>query len=341
MESFDVIIIGAGPGGLNCAETLAKAGKKILLCEQNKIIGPKVCAGGLTGHDLEYLKLPDNLIDHKYKEMTLHTPFNNNVIKLEKYFVYTVDRKNLGQWQLSKLKKTDVVIRTKSKVTKIEKNYVTVNNSEKIKFKYLVGADGSSSSVRRFVGLKTNDLGIAIQYILSTKKYKNFEVFFDPALFHSGYAWIFPHRDYVSIGCGYNPKFLSSKKIIENFNIWLKNNKIDISKGQYQAHSINCDFQGYRFRNIFLVGDAAGLASRLTGKGIYPALISGEEIAKMIIDKNYVSAKMDGLIRIKDLHNKILYFLEKSRSVRKIEYALLGLMLKSKLITRGLIKVIA
>ncbi len=340
MESFDVIIIGAGPSGLNCAETLAKAGKKILLCEQNKIIGPKVCAGGLTGHDLEYLRLPDNLIDHKYKEMTLHTPFNNDIIKLEKYFVYTVDRKNLGQWQLSKLKKTNVVIRTEAKVTKIEKSYVTVNNSEKIKFKYLVGADGSSSSVRRFVGLKTNALGVGIQYILPTKKYKNFEVFFDSELFHSWYAWIFPHRDYVSIGCGCNPKFLSSKKLIENFNIWLKNNKIDISRGEYQAHSINCDFQGCKFKNIFLVGDAAGLASGLTGEGIYSALISGEEIAKMIIDKDYVSAKMDRLIRIKHLHDKILHFLEKSGPVRKIAYELLGLMLKSRLIARGIIKVI-
>lgn len=341
MESFDVIIIGAGPAGLNCAQILAKSKNKVLLLEQKEIIGPKVCAGGLSGHDLDYLKLPYNLLDHKYKEITLHTPFNKDVIKLDKYFVYTIDRKNLGQWQLKKLKKTNVTIRTNSKVTEINKKSIVVNNSEKIIFKYLVGADGSSSIVRRFLGLKTNELDIAIQYIIPTKRSKKFEVFFDSELFHSWYAWIFPHKDYVSIGCGCDPKFLSSKKLIANFNKWLKKNKIDISNGEYQAHPINFDYQGYKFKNIFLVGDAAGLASGFTGEGIYPALISGEEIAKMLIDKNYVSHKMDELIRTKHLHNKILHFLEKSGPIRKMEYELLGILFKSKLIDKQLINIIA
>ncbi len=263
------------------------------------------------------------------------------LLKLDKPFVYTIDRKNLGQWQLNKLKDTDVKVRTNAKVTEIKKNTITINGSEKVKFKYLVGADGSSSIVRRFLGLETNDLDMAIQYIIPTKKYKKFEIFFDSELFHSWYAWIFPHKNYVSIGCGSDPNYLSSKELTDNFNKWLKKNNIDVSEGEYQAHPINFDYQGYKFENIFLVGDAAGLASGFTGEGIYPALISGEEVAKMIIDKKYVSDKMDELLRTKKLHNRILNFLEKSGPIRKIEYELLGLMLKSKLIDKQLIKIIA
>ena len=330
MESYDVIIIGAGPAGLNCAEKLAKANKKVLLLEQNKIIGPKVCAAGLTNQDLKYLNLPGDLLDHKYKEIKLSTPLTKTTIKLDGHFLYTTDRKNLGQWQLKKLKKTNVVIKTSSRVTKIEKDQITVNNSKIFKFKFLVGADGSSSLVRRYLGLKSRKLGMGIQYIIPTKKYKKMEFFLNSELFNSWYAWIFPHKNYVSIGCGFDPRFLSSKKLIKNFNTWLKQNKIDVSKGEYQAFPINYDYRGCKFGNIFLAGDAAGLASGLTGEGIYPALVSGEEIAKMILNKNYVSKKIPELLKVQKKHNKLLSFLEKSGSFRIIEYELIALLLKNK-----------
>lgn len=340
MESYDVVIVGAGPAGLACAQKLAKTDKKVLLLEQNKIIGPKICAGGLINHGSDYPDLPDKLIDYKYEEIIFHTPFNKAIIKLDKYFVYIINRKNLGQWQLNKLKKTNAIIKTKSRVTEIKKNHIIINNSEKIKFNYLVGADGSTSIVRKYLGLKTNDLGICIQYIIPTKKYKNLEIFYDSKLFHSWYAWIFPHKNYVSIGCGCDPRLLSLKKLRKNFNIWLKNNKIDISKGEYQTYPINCDYKGYRFKNIFLAGDAAGLASGLIGEGIYQATISGEEVAKSIINKNHISKKMDELIKMKKRHNKILYLVEKSGYFRKIGYELMALLLKSSLINKKIINFI-
>ena len=171
--------------------------------------------------------------------------------------------------------------------------------------------------------------------------HKEIEIFYDSKLFYLWYAWIFPHRNYVSIGCACDPRFLSSKKLRKNFDIWLKNNKIDVSKGEYQSHPINCDYKGYRFRNIFLVGDAAGLASGLTGEGIYQAAISGEEVAKSIINKNYVSKKMDKLIKMKKRHNKILHLVEKSWLFREIEYELMALLLKSSLINKKIINFIS
>lgn len=341
MKKFDVIIIGAGPAGLNCALTLAQVNKKVLLIEQNKIIGPKVCAGGLTGDDIRYLDLPVSLIDYKYKEIIFHTPFNDSSIKLDHYFVYTIDRKNLGQWQLKKLKKSTTQIKTGCRVSEIRKNHIVLENKEKIGFDFLVGADGSNSIVRRFLGLKTYYQDLAIQYIIKTKKYKKLEVFYDSSFFHSWYAWIFPHENYVSIGCCADPRYLSGQKLKDNFNQWLVNNKVDVSKGEYQAHTINFDYQGYKFGNIFLAGDAAGFASGFTGEGIYPALISGEEIAKLIIDQKYMPEKIKELIATKNTHNKILSVLEKSGPVREVEYESIALLLKTRLLNQKIAKVIA
>lgn len=333
MEFFDVVIIGAGPASLNCANFLKKSNKKILILEKNTIIGKKVCAGGLTQKAYEYLNLPPELIEYSFKNINFNAPIIKSEIKNKNSFVYTVDRVKLSQWQQDKLKKSSIKIRNNSMVTKIENNYIVVNN-KKIKYKYLVGGDGSSSIVRRYLGLKINDIDIAIQYIIPTKKFKKFEIFFDSRLFHSWYAWIFPHENYVSIGCGCNPKKLSSQKLKNNFHDWLKQINIDYASGEFQAHPINYDYRGLKFNNIFLIGDAAGLASGFTGEGIYQALISGEEVAKMILDKNYEPQKIKKILKIKKRHNKIIRLLNKSGPLRNLEYNLVGLLLKIKIINK-------
>lgn len=77
--------------------------------------------------------------------------------------MYTIDRKSLGKWQLEKLNGLrNVEVRVNSKVTKIEKDFVVVNGN-KIFYKFLVGADGSSSIVRGYLGIGFKGIGIAFQ----------------------------------------------------------------------------------------------------------------------------------------------------------------------------------
>ena len=339
MEKFDVIVVGAGPGGLNCANHLANFGKSVLILEKNEIIGKKVCAGGLTQKAYDYLQLPEKLIQHKFKEVNFNTLFIKSKIKSKDYFIYTIDRIKLAEWQVKQLKNNLVKIRKKSRVTSIGEDYIIVNNKEKIKFNFLVGADGSSSIVRKYLGLETKNFNIAVQYIIPNNQYKEFEVFFNSRLFYSWYAWIFPHNNYVSIGCGCNPKILSAKKLIENFHKWLNKMNIDYSSGEFQSHPINYDFQGLKFNSTFLVGDAAGLASAFTGEGIYQALVSGEEAARMINDKKYKSDKLDDLLKYKKKHNKVLCLLNKSGFLRNFEYVLVGLLLKTNLIDKKVINI--
>ena len=178
------------------------------------------------------------------------------------------------------------------------------------------------------MGIKSRDLAIAIQYIIPTKKYEEFEVFFNSKLFSTWYAWIFPHRDYVSIGCGCNPKIISPKNLTKNFKEWLDKNQINISNAKYEAFVINFDYQGHQFENIFLTGDAGGFVSGLTGEGIYQALVCGEEISKIILDKNYKSKKIDDLLKTKKKHNQLMTFLIKCGKFRTIIFYIGLLLLK-------------
>mgnify|MGYP003636275265 FL=1 len=342
MEKYDVIIVGAGPAGLSCAKQLGNSKLKVLLAEKNSVIGPKVCAGGLTGKSIKTLNLPDELIEFTYNKIHLFNKNNSFYIEDDSNFAYTIDRKVLGQWQLKQLDEfSNIEVKTDYRVSEITKEYVVING-KKIGYKHLVGADGSSSLVRRYLKLTTEKIGVAIQYIIPTTKYKDFEIYFDSNLFSAWYAWIFPHKNYVSIGCGGDPKTISSKQLRKNFSTWLEKHDIDVSQGKYEAFPINGDFKAYRFEgNIYLAGDAGGFASRLTGEGIYQALVSGGEIGKIILDQNYHSKKIDALIKLQNRHNKILGTLVASGKFRPLLVEAGKYFLRSKSISKKVIKTIA
>ena len=229
---YDVIIIGAGPAGFNCAKILGDKGKKVLLLEKNTVIGSKVCAGALTGKDLKYLNLLESILDRKFNTINFYAGKTKYRFHLDYDFIYTIDRKKLGNWQLGQLNQKNVTVKIGTNISEIGKDFI-IYDSEKIYFSYLVGADGSSLMVRKHLDLPIEKLDIAIQYIIPTNQYNDMEVFYTSKLFHSWYSWIFPHNGYTSIGCGANPKYIDSTKLQQNFHQWLEENKINISGAKY------------------------------------------------------------------------------------------------------------
>ena len=186
----------------------------------------------------------------------------------------------------------------RSEVIGIKNNSLVLKDGQEIGFDYLVGADGSLSLVRRHLNLPTGKVFLAMQYVVP-KVFSDLEIFFNKDLFGSGYAWIFPHKTYTSIGCGSALKFQNMGKLSTNFHRWLKKKEIDFKNTKLQAFSVNFDYQGFNFGNKFLVGDAGGFASGLTGEGIYFAIVSGQEIARKILDLNYNLSNLRKILKIK------------------------------------------
>jgi len=289
---------------------LQKVKKNILILEKNKEIGPKICAGGLTTKIKDF-GLSLDMADILFSSIRINFWGKKRIISKKNPFVGTIDREKLGKILLEKLSDS-VEVKNCSKVAKINDNFIEVDN-QTIKYKYLVGADGSNSIVRKFLRLKTKKILTALQYIIP-KQFEELELFISPSLFGWGYAWIFPHKNYTSIGCVRDKRFLRGSSMKDNFDKWLKNKNIEIKGIDLQGAIINFDYQGFDFGNKFLVGDAAGFASGITGEGIYFAMVSGSEVAKKIINPNYKTPEIHKILKIKriqELPLKVLPLLNK------------------------------
>ncbi|MCL5090847.1 MAG: FAD-dependent monooxygenase, partial [Patescibacteria group bacterium] len=232
------------------------------------------------------------------------------------------EREKVIKDKIKSLKKApNITLVLETAVTKIvSKHSLILSNQEKIEFQFLVGADGSNSIVRKYLNLPIQKFGLAMHYLL-LQKFPNFEVHFDNQLFGSGYLWIFPHQNYTSLGCGSDSKNITGQELKNNLELWLKQKKINFSQTKFEAAVINYDFRGYHFDNLFLTGDAAGLTSGLTGKGIYSAFLSGKQVAKEILGQDTSPNLIEIWLKKKDQQEKYLFFL-KNPFLRKIVFPL-------------------
>lgn len=320
----DAVIVGAGPAGLKAAEILASNGKKVIVFEKNDVIGKKVCAGGLTKRCIS-LGIPSKLFEREFSSVKVHTKHFSTEITNKKPFIATIKREELGRWQMKNAEKAGAEVNINSEVKKIGNNYV-IAKGKKVYFNYLIGADGSNSIVRKYIGIKTNDIGLGLHYIID-KELNDLEIFFDFKNFGQWYAWIFPHNGFSSVGTG--GVFYNSSKLRKNLELFCRKKGIDISKARFEAALINTDYRGTNFGNKFLAGDAAGLASNLTEEGIYFAIMSGSEIARKIIDPGYSCPELKKAVEIKRRHERIAKLLMLNNTLTKIEHNLFVLLAKN------------
>ncbi|MCK5693610.1 MAG: NAD(P)/FAD-dependent oxidoreductase, partial [Bacteroidales bacterium] len=193
MEEFDVIIVGGGPAGLQCAREFSGSALRVLLLEKQEGFGDKLCGGGLTTKALDVLPLPDHIIEQKILRTFIHSRRRKAGTVTSVPALFTVDRRVLGAYQRSLLDGTAVEVRTNSQVIEIRDKSVVLKDGTAYGFSYLVGADGYSSMVRRHLGLKVKKKLIGFQYTIPVKQeYPALEINMDARRFSVWYAWIFP-----------------------------------------------------------------------------------------------------------------------------------------------------
>lgn len=309
MESCENVIVGAGPAGLRAAQVLATAGREVLVIERNDRIGPKTCAGGLTikaVEELEQLGLPSHVGRTTVAQLTF---FNERPVRLNAApgVVRTVARAVLGCYQERWARHAGAEIITGRPATDLHLDARTLRvDGRVIRYDRLIGADGSSSRVRRALGLPLRRNVFAGEFNVYGASADDLHVMFDSNVLGPGYFWIFPHTDYVSFGAGGPVALVKPGDVRPYVERRLARFGADASTTPFEAATIETDYRGLAFgRGVYLAGDAAGLASGLTGEGIYSALVSGEEVARQILTPGYRPVKTLAWLRVKRLHEAL------------------------------------
>ena len=185
-------------------------------------------------------------------------------------------------------------------------------------YRYLVGADGSFSKVRQYLKLPQEHVaGWAFHFVVDKPSHE-FRVCWLPGTFPNGYGYVMSkNKGSTMIGGAITGKDASMKDLSVRVRRWVEAEfGLDTSSLRSEGFRGNADFRGWRFGDVFLVGDAAGLLNPVTTEGIYYAVKSGEGVAKTILgdpEGRKIMRKMSdthaGQVLLFDvIHNRMLPF---------------------------------
>jgi geranylgeranyl diphosphate/geranylgeranyl-bacteriochlorophyllide a reductase len=278
----NTLIIGGGPAGSTLARKLSKNNIDNILIEKNFTFD-KPCGGGIKSIVFNEFDLPKiletkqivkfNLINKK-KKIPIDLSKTPISIVLRKEFDKTL--RELAQKDGTKLLEAKY-INSESFEDFIISRIQSDNKILLIKSKYLVGADGVKSTVRKEILKDDTNSHLTNYSLIENSPIDYCDFYFGKDFAPNEYAWVFPHGNKLSIGSIL--KNNDAKKIFENFKE--KTYKNEKTKGYFIA-SWNEEKIFYKKRTFF-VGDAAGQILPFTYEGIYFAMKSAHILADAII----------------------------------------------------------
>lgn len=306
---YDIIISGAGPAGSTAGYLLSKAGLRVLIIDKSTFPRKKLCAGLIThktvkllervfGETADSLKKKDliNYESHRYDVFCKDRLIAGRDIPVPFRFI---DRESYDHFLLNKARDAGTVIIEGDGIgirsVDVLKSTVSTMSGKKFSANIIIGADGVNSRIRRsflvdLFGREDWSANLASAHEIFIDRAAASRQFINPALFFDyvdwGYAWVFPNRERFKVGiCALKKK--NREDIVSSFRVFLSDMRIG-GTGEEKIHSYVLPYGSFLptpvFRNIMLVGDAAGFADPLLGEGIYYAQRSAELAATAIID---------------------------------------------------------
>ncbi|GAB6065906.1 NAD(P)/FAD-dependent oxidoreductase [Aquifex pyrophilus] len=289
---YDVLVVGAGPGGSTAAYRLAQGGAKVLLVDTRKEIGYPVQCAEFVPVQLSY-KFPEfftkETIAQKVKDMVHYTPWGEVVSMYSEGFILHRERWDRRIAQLAREKGAELKLKTK--FLGFEDGYAVLKDMRteevmKIKADFVIGADGARSKVAKETGRFTRDFLITAQYTLKLKKPLEDLLIFFRDYIPGGYGWIFPKGELANVGVGVDLHYkLNVLEVLDRFVREMEKfvyiDKIFGRTGGFiPGEGIIEPFRG----RVMLVGDAGGFCHPITGGGIANAVLTGDMAARSILE---------------------------------------------------------
>lgn len=302
MKTYDVVIIGAGLAGLQCAKLLSQCGAKILLVDRKTDLSKGVHTTGIfVRKTLEDFDFPSGTLGQPIRNVTLYSPKLKSVDLESEKDEFRVGKMGLiyDEWLNDSVANgVNFARATSYKGAEMSDNFSIVNlekrgDSYQVKTKVLIGADGANSRVARDLKLDENtELIVGYEQVFHPK-ISNCEprlhCFLDAKLAPGYLAWIADDGEEIHIGVGgyaaeFNPREAlksfkeKTKDLIDLKNVELKETR----GGQIPVGGV---LRKIANKNGLLIGDAAGAVSPLTAGGLDPAMRLSKFAAEIILER--------------------------------------------------------
>ena len=276
-NTYDVIVIGAGPSGSVAAYVAAKLGLRVLLLDRFRFPRIKPCGGGLTQKSVALLRdlgiELNDVIRGTCRRVVVVNSAGSFLITDDEPIISVVSRDEFDNYLLSNALEmgAEYVIDRVVRVN-VHGDYADVvgmNNT--YTGKYVIAADGANSVIAKQLG---NDIrrNTAMAFMtIARGDYLNDLCMIDMTRIKWGYSWVFPrgNEEYdVGIGSIHWDNYRDALvKYVSD---------VRLREGEIRGHPIPIKARDKIVsKRIALVGDAAGLADPTTGEGIFYAMYSG------------------------------------------------------------------
>ncbi len=274
--------MGAGPAGSSAALAAAREGARVLVVDRKKEVGtPVQCAEFIPLQVLQRYSRAAGIVCQGVSEMRTHLP-NGEVISTRLRGA-VCSRARFDKYMAGLAASAGAEIICGASAYRFRDGAVSVNLNGrvwKIRPLVIVGADGPTSIVRRWMGLGGPDCVRGRQYLLAlARRLGTMEIFFNNEI-PGGYGWVFPKGEVANVGIGVERSYgKSSLSVLYNFVKELHHKNIVKNARPLAVTGGLISVGGpaeIRRKNMVLAGDAAGHCHPVSGAGIANAIFAGE-----------------------------------------------------------------
>ena len=293
MQTYDTLVVGAGPAGSATATYLARAGARVLLVDKARFPRHKPCGGGLTGRALKQIPVdPSPVVERDVDRFELRLRYGRSFARSHtEPLIRMTQRRHLDAFLAEHAASAGCEFRDATAVADLEPTVAGVEarvGREPVRADVLVGADGANGIVARSAGLGDDIVrGVALEGNVPLDALDadlGRTAVIELATVPGGYGWVFPKGDHANLGVGgwgsEGPH--------------LRNHLARLARIHGLEPDALTEVRGHRLPmrrlgtpagagRVLLVGDAAGLVDPLSGDGMYEAFVSARLAADAIL----------------------------------------------------------
>jgi geranylgeranyl reductase family protein len=291
---IDVIVVGAGPAGSECARGLAAAGFQVLVVEEHPRPGEPVhCTGVISAHAYSAFDLPVSAIQCEVNAAEVTSPGGITLrVELNGNRAYTVDRRQVDLELASRAQQAgaDYCYGARVRSAAVDKFGVTLTGVRAdepwtARARSLVLATGAKSRLPRQVGLAaSSDQMHGAQSQVPVASPPVMQVWLGQQLVPGGFGWVVPgETGWSRVGVLTRGK---PRQVLRQVARSAMNGASEyLLDCEMRVHPIPSAPRHPTFGDrVLAVGDAAGQVKMTTGGGVYYGLLAARLASEVLAD---------------------------------------------------------